>query len=156
MEIHLIFRHLTHTTELQPSTVRPSLLFLLILQDFLAVRRFRFLVFGFLSGFFFRRPSSRMLFPCSFTTDFDAYLAPGCEEWCKEQIRQLNLPRPPCADDFLLHTTPLSAMLLAVTTKMTMLSLALHYSSILLQDMHGHLLRQSYGTLKRHMRLQEW
>jgi hypothetical protein len=42
-----------------------------------------------------------MLFPCSFTTDFDAYLAPGCEEWCKEQIRQLNLPRPPCADDFL-------------------------------------------------------
>ena len=42
-----------------------------------------------------------MLFPCSFTTDFDAYLAPGCEKWYDEQVRRLNLPRQPYADDFL-------------------------------------------------------
>jgi hypothetical protein len=43
----------------------------------------------------------RILFPCSFTTDFDAYLAPGCEEWCNQQLRLLDLPAPPCANDFL-------------------------------------------------------
>jgi hypothetical protein len=44
---------------------------------------------------------SRIFFPCSFTTDFNAYLAPGCEEWCNQQLRLLDLPAPSCADDFL-------------------------------------------------------
>jgi hypothetical protein len=100
MEIHLTFRHLTHMTELQPNMVRPCSFFLLVLQNFRAVRQFLPSIFwtAFFSGV---QNVGPLLFSRLFTADLDAYLASGCEEWCEEQVRQLNLPRQPCADDFL-------------------------------------------------------
>jgi hypothetical protein len=81
--------------------VRHNLFFLFLWLYYPAVRKGPYLILW--SGFLpvVEKFVPRISFPCSFTTDFDAYLAPGCEEWCNQQLRLLDLPAPPCADDFL-------------------------------------------------------